>query len=265
MVLACFVASRRTVVAGAAMAFLAGMSLLPTQAAAQYDVPYVPTPQPVVDKMLEMANVTKDDYLIDLGSGDGRIVVTAAQKYGATALGVDLNPERISEANANAQRARVTDQVKFLQQDLFKTDISKADVLTMYLLPSVNLKLRPVVLDTLRPGTRVVSHAFDMGEWTPDETATVEGKTIYRWIVPAKVAGTWTVTEEGGKSYDLTLEQTFQQVKGTMKGGGAVSGKLDGTKLTLSVGDRTLTGEVTGAKMQGTAGGTKFTAQRSGG
>lgn len=152
------------------------------------DVPFVPTPQQVVDKMLELAKVQKGDYLVDLGSGDGRIPVTAAQRYSVRALGVDLNPQRIKEANERAKKAGVTELVQFRQQDLFETDISQANVLTMYLLPSVNLKLRPKILSDMKPGSRVVSHAFDMGDWAPEQKVTVDGRTVYLWIVPPKKA-----------------------------------------------------------------------------
>ncbi|HYX13940.1 MAG TPA: methyltransferase domain-containing protein [Nostoc sp.] len=151
------------------------------------DVPYVPTPQAVVDAMLKVAKVDKNDLLYDLGSGDGRIVNTAAQKFGTQGFGIDIDPQRVQEANENAQKAGVTDRVKFVQQDLFKTDFSKATVVTLYLLPEINLKLRPKLLSELKPGTRIVSHAFDMGDWKPDQTLTVEGKTIYYWVVPEKV------------------------------------------------------------------------------
>ena len=160
----------------------------------QKDVPYVPTPQPVVDKMLELAAVTKEDVVYDLGSGDGRIVITAAKKYGVRGVGVDIDPERIKEANANAVLAGVSDRVKFLEQDLFKTDLKEATVVTLYLLPDVNLKLRPKLWQELKPGTRVVSHAFDMGDWAPQQRVEVEGKTIYYWVVP-KDAATKTKTE----------------------------------------------------------------------
>ncbi|MBD2300859.1 cyclopropane-fatty-acyl-phospholipid synthase family protein [Nostoc sp. FACHB-190] len=150
------------------------------------DVPYVPTPQPVVDAMLQVAKVGKNDVLYDLGSGDGRIVVTAAQKYGTRGVGIDISPERIQEANANAQTAGVTDRVEFRQQDLFKTDLSQATVITLYLLPEVNLRLRPELLK-LKPGTRIVSHAFDMGDWKPQQTLQVDGKTIYYWVVPQEI------------------------------------------------------------------------------
>lgn len=154
----------------------------------QKDVPYVPTPQPVVDKMLDLAAVTKGDIVYDLGSGDGRIVITAAKKYGVRGVGVDIDPERIKEANANAVLAGVSDKVKFLEQDLFKTDLKEATVVTLYLLPDVNLKLRPKLWQELKPGTRVVSHAFDMGDWAPQQKVEVEGKTIYFWVVPKNPA-----------------------------------------------------------------------------
>jgi 2-polyprenyl-3-methyl-5-hydroxy-6-metoxy-1,4-benzoquinol methylase len=151
------------------------------------DVPYVPTPQPVVDAMLKLANVGKNDVLYDLGSGDGRIPVTAAQRFGTRGVGIDISPERVREANQNAQTAKVTDRVQFRQQDLFQTDLRDASVVTLYLLPDVNLKLRPKLLRELKPGTRIVSHAFDMGDWKPQQVQQVDGKTIYLWVVPKNV------------------------------------------------------------------------------
>lgn len=150
------------------------------------DVPYVPTSQIVVDEMLKIANVNKRDIVYDLGCGDGRIVITAAQKYGAKGVGVDIDPQRIKEANENAERAKVTDKVKFIEGDLFKTDFKEATVVTLYLLPEVNMKLRPKLLKELKPGTRIVSHAFDMGDWKPEQTISVDGSTIHFWTVPEK-------------------------------------------------------------------------------
>jgi tRNA G37 N-methylase Trm5 len=147
------------------------------------DVIYVPTPQEVVDAMLQMANVTAKDVVYDLGSGDGRIPITAAQKFGATAVGIDINPERIKEANANLAKANLGNKVKFLNQDLFETDLSPATVITLYLLPSLNVKLMPK-LKQLKPGTRIVSHSFDMGStWPPDKTQDVNGRMIYMWTI----------------------------------------------------------------------------------
>lgn len=192
------------------------------------DVPYVPTREAVVDKMLEIAGVGAEDFVIDLGSGDGRIPVTAARKYGARGFGVDINPQRIAEANANAKAAGVTDKVEFRRQDLFETKISDATVLTMYLLPSVNMKLRPRVLSELKPGTRVVSHAFDMDDWKPDEEALVDGANVYLWIVPADVQGRWKVT--GGQAGEMTLDltQRFQELSGTVTIGGETRQIRDG-------------------------------------
>ncbi len=193
-------------------------------------VPYVPTPQDVVDKMLQVARVSGNDYLIDLGSGDGRIVVTAARKHGARGFGVDINPTRVSEALENARKAGVTDRVAFYQRDLFQTDLREASVISMYLLPRVNLELRPKLLE-LKPGTRIVSHDFDMGDWKPDAYVRMESlekysgsggeSEIYFWVVPAKVAGAWRwelpASGKSGKAqtYAVTLNQTFQVIKGS--------------------------------------------------
>ncbi len=176
------------------------------------DVPYVPTRQEVVDKMLELANVGPYDYLIDLGSGDGRIPITAAGRFGTRGLGVDINPLRIAEANSNAKEQGVADKVEFRKADLFKTDFSKATVLTMYLLPTINLKLRPIILDTLKPGTRVVSNTFDMDDWLPDRTAQVDSAPVYFWLVPARVQGTWQMSDTTAPEKKITvrIEQQFQ-------------------------------------------------------
>jgi precorrin-6B methylase 2 len=151
------------------------------------DVPYVPTPEAVVDAMLKVAKVGKDDVLYDLGSGDGRIVITAARNFGTRGVGIDIDPERVKEANANAKTAGVTDKVKFLQQDIFKTDFSEATVVSLYLLPTINMKLRPQLFKQLKPGTRVVSHAFDMGNWQPQQKLVVEGRSIYYWVIPEQI------------------------------------------------------------------------------
>ncbi len=152
------------------------------------EVPYVPTDDRVVAEMLAVANVGKDDVLYDLGSGDGRIVITAAKKFGTRGVGVDIDPERVKEANENAAKAGVTDRVRFVQQDLFQTDFREATVVTLYLLPSVNMRLRPKLLSDLKPGTRVVSHNYDMGDWAPLKTIVVtlpeDTHTVYYWIVP---------------------------------------------------------------------------------
>jgi len=153
------------------------------------DVPYVPTPESVVEEMLRVAGVGKGDVVYDLGCGDGRLVITAVRKFGARrGVGVDIDPQRIRESKENARAAGVEDRVEFVEGDLFKTDIREATVVTLYLLPEVNLRLRPRLLSELKPGTRVVSHAFDMGDWEPEKTAHVEGRPIYLWTIPAKEA-----------------------------------------------------------------------------
>ena len=174
------------VVAAAAMASLFAATSPAAQQAKPLrdpDVVYVPTPQDVVDAMLELANVTAKDVVYDLGSGDGRIPITAAQKYGARAVGIDINPQRIKEANENLAKTDVGDKVTFLNQDLFETDISEATVVTLYLLPSLNIKLMPK-LKALKPGTRIVSHSFHMGdEWPAEKTETVNGRNIFYWTI----------------------------------------------------------------------------------
>ncbi len=174
------------------------------------DVPYVPTPEKVVERMLDITDVGPGDYVIDLGSGDGRIVIAAA-KRGALGHGVDLNPVRVKEANENAIEAGVFNRVVFLEGDLFKTDISKASVITMYLLSSVNLKLRPVLLKELRPGTRIVSHSFSMGEWEADEHVQVDNRHVYYWVIPANLRGRWE-WETGGERFVMSAGQEFQKV-----------------------------------------------------
>lgn len=228
------------------------------------DVPYVPTPQDVVDTMLKIAEVGPADFLIDLGSGDGRIVVTAAAKFGAKGFGVDLNPKRIAEAVENAKAAGVSDRAQFFQRDLFETDFTQATVVTMYLLPDVNLALRPKVLD-MKPGTRIVSHDFDMAEWKPDHAVTMRSgitgysDRIYFWVVPAKVDGKWSWTD-GGEKPVLTLEQTFQVLKPSLagnKGWQATEASLRGDRILFTTKDgaghvRIYAGQVTGNTITGT-------------
>jgi ribosomal protein L11 methylase PrmA len=163
------------------------IAVAPSFAKDQYpDVIYVPTPHEVVDDMLRLANVHKGDVLYDLGSGDGRIAIAAAKKYGIKAVGIDIDPERIREATENARKAGVTNLVQFRQEDLFKADFRDATVVTLYLLPDLNVKLRPRLWDELKPGTRIVSHQFDMGTWKPEKKLESNGRTVYFWTVPAK-------------------------------------------------------------------------------
>jgi SAM-dependent methyltransferase len=224
------------------------------------DVVFVPTPQPVVDAMLKMANVKPGEMVYDLGCGDGRAVITAAKSFGARGIGVDIDPKRIEESVENAKAAGVTDRVQFKQEDLFEMQFSDADVLFLYLLPRLNVRLRPRILDELKPGTRVVSHAFSMGDWDPDQRDEVEGKTIYFWKVPAKVAGDWKVTLPGGEEATLSLTQEYQKVSGTVKTKDkslpVSEGTLDGKTLVFAFGSGADAGkgtfEIEGRRLSGT-------------
>jgi ribosomal protein L11 methylase PrmA len=179
--------ARRFVLSLALLAALIAPASAQQPALRSPDVIFVPTPQEVVDAMLKLAKVTKNDVVYDLGSGDGRIPITAAKAYGARGVGIDIDPQRIKEAQENLKNAGVGDRVKFLNQDLFTTDISEATVVTLYLLPSLNLKLAPKLNKELKPGTRIVSHAFDMGDAKPIETLNVNGRTVYFWTTPIPV------------------------------------------------------------------------------
>ncbi len=197
------------------------------------DVPYVPTPRRVVEAMLDLAAVGPGDHLIDLGSGDGRIAVMAAQR-GARALGVDIDPNRVAEATLAAQAAGVTDRARFRRQDLFDTPLREASVVTMYLLPEVNMRLRPRLLTELRPGTRIVSHNFTLGDWGPDAQREVDASRIYFWVVPAVAAGEWLMEMPGGASRRLVLEQSFQTVSGTLDGLALRDVSLRGRRLVFT-------------------------------
>jgi hypothetical protein len=214
------------------------------------DVVWVPTPSVLVDTMLDMAKVTPDDFVIDLGSGDGRTVIAAAMR-GARALGIEYEGEMVALSRRNAQQARVADRATFVQQDLFESDFSKATVVTMFLLPDINRKLMPKLL-SLKPGTRIVSNSFTMDTWQADETATVGGDctswcTAYLWIVPAKAAGAWQL----GAS-TLTLTQEFQVLGGTMGTTPISAGRLNGEDITFAANGVTYTGKVNGNSMKGT-------------
>ena len=233
------------------------------------DVVWVPSPQTVVNKMLDMAKVTPKDYVIDLGSGDGRTVITAA-KRGAKAQGIEYNPDMVELSKRNAAKEGLSDKVTFAKADLFESDFSQATVITMFLLPDINLKLRPKILD-LKPGTRIVSNTFTMGEWTADETATVNEDcqsycTALLWIVPAKVAGTWQLPQG-----ELALKQTFQMISGTIRSGNVstpiTNGRLRGDQISFSAGGNQYTGRVNGNVIEGNVkGGTdpKWRATRAG-
>src|SRR5919201_4921385 len=178
------------------------------------DVIWVPTPDEVVDRMLTMAQVTPNDFVMDLGAGDGKIAIAAAKKFGAKSLGIEYNPEMVKYAQKNAEAAGVGGKANFRQADIFQTDFTQATVITLYLLPALNMKLRPQIL-AMRPGTRVVSHSFSMEDWEADEISTLDGRRAYFWLVPANVMGSWNL-DTGAQKLELTLEQTFQKVSGNV-------------------------------------------------
>ncbi len=220
------------------------------------DVIWVPTALTLVNKMLDMAKVTPTDYLIDLGSGDGRTVITAA-KRGARALGIEYNPDMVALSKQHAAKEGVSDRAQFVQADLFESDFTRATVLTMFLLPEINLKLRSQILD-LKPGTRIVSNSFDMEEWKADQVVAVKPEegcasycTAYLWIVPAKVEGAWKLPQG-----ELTLKQQFQMISGKLQSGARATqitdGRLNGDEISFTVGDTKYTGRVSGNTMQGT-------------
>lgn len=219
------------------------------------DVVWVPTPQELVNKMLEVAKVTPADYVIDLGSGDGRTVISAA-KIGAKATGIEYNPDMVALSKENALKEGVGNKAEFIQADLYETDLSKATVITMFLLPEINLKLRPRILD-LKPGTRIVSNTFTMGEWEADQEVTTEENwnswnTAYLWIVPAKVGGKWKMGDG-----ELELTQEFQFVRGSFKTGirsqSVTDGRLEGNKLSFRINNDVYTGVVSDRTIRGTA------------
>ena len=228
------------------------------------DVVWVPTPQVTVDTMLDMAKVTPSDYVIDLGSGDGRTVITAA-KRGAAAHGIEYNPERVAYSKCMADKEGVSAKATFAEADIFESDFSKATVVTMFLLSSINLELRPKILD-MKPGTRVASNTFDMSDWKPDQTTNITENcsswcTAYLWIVPAKVDGTWKL--DNGQ---IRFNQKFQEVTGTLTQSGKdiqITGKLDGNRISFNAGGTEYTGTVNGNAISGTrAGGGSWKASR---
>jgi SAM-dependent methyltransferase len=218
------------------------------------DVIWVPTPQALVERMLDIARVTPQDYVIDLGSGDGRTVIAAA-KRGARALGIEYNPDMVELSKRNAAKEGLGNRANFVRQDLFESDLSQATVITMFLLPDINIRLRPIILD-LRPGTRIVSNTFTMGDWQADETASVKNGcasycTALLWIVPAKVDGGWQLGDGV-----LTVKQSYQMFSGSLQRGGKIiplaNGKLNGERITFNAGGVLHVGQVKGNSIEGT-------------
>ena len=264
-----FAAAVRTAVASLALAAFATTAFAQTQpkdreftpqvGQAGKDVIWVPTPDDLVDRMLRMAQTTPKDFVVDLGSGDGRTVIAAAKKFGARSLGIEYNADMVDLSTRNAAREGVTANAKFIRGDIFETDFAQATVVTMYLLPGLNLKLRPRILD-MKPGTRVVSHQFNMDDWQPDETTNLDGRRAYLWIVPAKVNGTWRI-QSGSDVWDATLEQRYQVIEGSIKLGALNAGlrepRLVGDRISFAFVDnagvrREFTGRVNSPAMEGT-------------
>ena len=226
------------------------------------DVVWVPTPDEVVDRMLTMAQTKPEDYVIDLGAGDGKIAIAAAKKFGARSMGVEYNPEMVAYAQKNLQAAGVAGKAQIVHGDIFATDFTQATVLTMYLLPSLNMKLRPQIL-ALRPGTRIVTHAFNMEDWEPDESSDIDGRRVYFWVVPANVAGRWAMELSGGgasEKLSINLDQKFQKIEGVAYMGSLLAGlrepRLSGFRINFAYVDtrgvrRDFSGRVTGATMDG--------------
>jgi hypothetical protein len=224
------------------------------------DVIWVPTPDEVVERMLRMAQVTKDDVVYDLGAGDGKIAIAAAKKFGATATGIEYNPEMAKHAQANAEKAGVSPRARIIQGDIFATNFSDATVITMYLLPGLNMKLRPTLL-SMRPGTRVVSHSFTMEDWEADEISSIDGRRAYFWIVPAQVHGAWQLESAPNDRKEISFEQRFQKIEGTttrapVMQGGLREARLRGFAISFAYVDnnnvlRSYTGRVTGGRMEG--------------
>jgi SAM-dependent methyltransferase len=232
------------------------------------DVVFVTTPHKVVREMLKLAGVTKNDLVYDLGSGDGRIVIAAARDFGARGVGIEIDPKLVAESNENGRKALVPERVTFIEQDIFKADISKGTVIALYMLPAVNKQLLPKFFRELQPGTRVVSHRFEIGDWKPDMTLKAYDTTVYLWIVPAGVHGDWRISMRNDKDtreYRLTLQQKYQEIQGSLsddKGKlSAASIRLEGKEITISVADTIggqrvlmeLEGLVKGDTLEGTA------------
>jgi len=222
------------------------------------DVIWVPTPDEIVDRMLRMAQVGPNDLVYDLGAGDGKIAIAAAKKFGARSVGIEYNPEMAKFAQGNVEKAGVAGRARIVNGDIFATDFSQATVVTMYLLPGLNLKLRPTIL-AMRPGTRVVSHSFTMEDWEADEISSMDGRRAYFWSVPANVSGGWTL-ETGSEKVELSIEQRFQKIEGSIglghTQGGLREARLRGFNISFAYVDnngvrRDYTGRVTGGKMEG--------------
>jgi len=263
--------------ATAAVAQPASGTFEPQMGQSGKDVIWIPTPDAMVDRMLRMADVKKDDIVVDLGSGDGKIAIAAARNHGARALGLEYNPNMVELSQRRAREAGVADKVEFRQADIFASDFSNATVVTMYLLPTLNLRLRPILM-RMKPGTRITSHSFDMASWAPDETSRVGHARGFLWIVPANVQGTWTVTGASNLPQTLTIEQQFQKISGEALfgtlGASLQDTRVRGDQISFSVRDsqgrlHQFAGRASGNRISGTvhtagtSGSMNFEAQRT--
>jgi SAM-dependent methyltransferase len=252
-----------------ALASESGKAYTPQRGQVGKDVMWIPTPQGLVDKMLDVAKVTSRDRVFDLGAGDGIIAITAAGRHGAEAVGIEYNPDLAEFARRKAREAGVADKVRIITGDIFKEDFSSATVVTLYLYPDLNMRLRPTLL-AMKPGTRVVSHAFTMGEWEPDDTVTHQSARAYLWVVPASVEGEWTMSGLDGGEARLNLQQTFQQVGGTLTRNGLtqplVGARLRGDEFSFKLISPQrevleFTGKVSGGLIRGTLSGANLNTQ----
>ena len=233
---------------------------------ASVDVPYVATPYEIADEMVRLADVRSDDVVYDLGCGDGRLVIAAIRKAGCRGVGIDIDPERIKESRQNAIIAGVQDRVRFVEQNFFESDVREATVMLIYLFPDVNIKLRAKFLKEMKPGSRLVSHAFDMGDWKPDNTASIRTQRVYYWLIPANATGTWTWSSPGGRKSPVVLEmeQKYQAIRGAITQGGLrtklTDAKLTGDRIAFTMEDsmsgrnvtRTFSGVISGNSITGT-------------
>jgi SAM-dependent methyltransferase len=228
------------------------------------DVPYVSTPHAIVDEMVRLADVKASDVVYDLGCGDGRLVIAAVKKTGCRGVGIDIDPERINESRANARDAGVEDRVRFVEQNFFASDIREATVMLIYLFPDVNIRLRSKFLSEMKPGSRLVSHAFDMGDWKPDNSASIGAQRVYFWVIPANATGRWKWNSPGGRqaAFVLEMEQRYQAIRGTLTEGGHQStladAKLTGDRITFRI-EQDVSGRKTARQFAGAISGNTIT------
>jgi SAM-dependent methyltransferase len=231
---------------------------------ATLDVPYAATPYEMADEMVRLADVRSNDMVYDLGCGDGRLVIAAVKKAGCRGVGIDIDPDRIKESRANARIAGLEDRIRFVEQNFFESDVREATVMLIYLFPDVNIRLRAKFLSEMKPGSRLVSHAFDMGDWKPDNSASIRAQRVYYWVIPANATGTWTWRSSDGRrsAFTLKLEQRYQQIRGTLIQEGHPStladAKLTGDRITFRI-EQDVSGRKIAREFTGTISGNSIT------